>query len=194
MTTHGHTSKGKCSSEYRAWAGMRQRCSNPKNTAYRYYGGRGITVCPEWSSFEQFIADMGRKPRLRLTPTQIRFGMKPQRLTIERLDNNQGYSPDNCVWATFLQQANNTRRTQKPGFVRATKRGLPMTDESTQAPEPAPTTDVAVLLTMTPAQIFAPGKLNEVLAAIDKEARAEAKAADPTTTRRTVAGSTAQWP
>lgn len=56
-----------------------------------------------------------------------------------------------------------------------------MTDESTQAPEPAPTTDVAVLLTMTPAQIFAPGKLNEVLAAIDKEARAEAKAADPTT-------------
>lgn len=89
---------------------MRQRCLNPNNGSYKDYGGRGITVCPEWSSFEQFIADMGRKPR------------RKRRLTLERLNNDLGYSPANCVWATYLQQANNRRNSKFPGgFVYVTK-------------------------------------------------------------------------
>lgn len=92
-TTHGLSR----SSEYRAWQAMRSRCENHNNTKYEYYGGRGISVCNEWNSFEKFIADMGMKP----TPKH----------TLERKNPNLNYCPDNCYWATRLVQANNTRRT-----------------------------------------------------------------------------------
>lgn len=94
--THGCSGKrGKRATEYETWAGMRQRCFNENNSDYRNYGGRGITICERWDSFENFLADMGRKPS--------------KRHTIERTNNELGYTPENCVWAIHLTQANNTR-------------------------------------------------------------------------------------
>lgn len=81
------------SPEYRAWADMRQRCSNPKSTRFSRYGGRGISVCKSWDSFEVFYFDMGDRP----TPDH----------SIDRINNDLGYFKENCRWATRSQQQKN---------------------------------------------------------------------------------------
>lgn len=93
MTKHGE-SRG-CS-EYYSWRGMRRRCLNRTDKAFKYYGGRGIKICERWaSSYEAFIQDMGRKPS--------------PRHSIERKNNDGNYEPGNCVWALPIDQNNNRR-------------------------------------------------------------------------------------
>jgi len=90
--SHGMTK----SPEFKAWVAMRQRCNNPKHAEYARYGARGIKVCPEWNtSFEAFIRDMGVRPSARHS--------------IERKDNDRGYEPENCIWATADVQMRNRR-------------------------------------------------------------------------------------
>lgn len=77
---------------------MHQRCENPRNRSYKNYGGRGITVCERWNNFENFLSDMGPgKPGW----------------SLERVDNDKGYCPENCCWATAKQQGLNTRFTRR---------------------------------------------------------------------------------
>lgn len=97
-TTHGHSSNGKLTSEYNSWRNMRDRCNLPSSESYKSHGGRGITVCEQWSSFQTFLSDMGPKP----TPKH----------TIGRMDNDGNYEPDNCEWETSNQQMRNRTDTR----------------------------------------------------------------------------------
>lgn len=96
FTKHGHSPAGKHSSEYSSWSQMKSRCAGSSEHNLRLYKNRGIKVCDRWlHSFENFLADMGKKP-------------SPKH-SIDRIDGSKGYEPSNCRWATTKQQANNTR-------------------------------------------------------------------------------------
>ncbi len=97
---HGHALSTKRTTEYIIWGSMIKRCTNPKCQAYPNYGGRGIFVCERWLDFRNFYLDMGARP----------VG-----LTLERRNNNEGYNPTNCYWATRSQNSLNRRQWYRIG-------------------------------------------------------------------------------
>lgn len=91
--------------EYPRWRSMHQRCYYERNPSFKYYGARGIKVCQRWWSFENYLSDMGPAPEGR---------------SLDRIDNDGDYSPDNCRWATLSEQSLNVRaRVRKPRKPRA---------------------------------------------------------------------------
>jgi hypothetical protein len=107
MPTHGDSRNGTRTPEYMAWQSMNNRCRNPAHPNFKYYGKRGITVCNRWSNnYENFLADMGRRP----TPGH----------SLDRINNDRGYEPLNCRWATRTQQMRN-RQPRKLTIVMVTE-------------------------------------------------------------------------
>lgn len=95
-TKHGQTTSKGWHRLYRVWLSMRSRCNNPKVKYWKWYGGKGIKVCPEWDDFSVFLADMG--------PTW------KEGLELERIDGNLGYSKSNCCWKSHFEQMQNTTK------------------------------------------------------------------------------------
>lgn len=98
------------SPEYRTWQMMRNRCLNPNAQDYEYYGGRGITICDQWSTFDGFLADMGRRP----TPEY----------TLDRIDSDGAYEPSNCRWATRKEQSRNRSYAKTQAYKLAEQLGV----------------------------------------------------------------------
>lgn len=94
---------------YRIWSNMKSRCYNPKASRYEHYGGKGITVCPEWHDNFQAFHDWA-----------MSHGYQDD-LSIDRIDNGKGYSPDNCRWETTKKQANNLSVNRQITFQGITK-------------------------------------------------------------------------
>lgn len=98
MKSHGHTKNRSKSPTYYTWTSMKDRCNRESYFLYKNYGGRGITYCEEWETFDKFLTDMGERP---------------DGLTLDRLDVNGNYCPENCKWSNKFDQARNRRNMQK---------------------------------------------------------------------------------
>lgn len=96
MMVHGASPRIGPSPEYQVWKHMRERCHNPRHLRFAHYGGRGIAITPRWDSFATFLADMGPRP----------FGF-----TLDRINVDGPYAPENCRWADASTQARNKRQT-----------------------------------------------------------------------------------
>ena len=92
---HGHARRKHTTTTYTVWADMVKRTSNPRHWAWKYYGGRGITLTKRWLHFENFLEDMGERP---------------YSLTLDRVNNEGNYEKSNCRWATRAQQSQNRRK------------------------------------------------------------------------------------
>jgi hypothetical protein len=95
---HGQSRRESMTGAYRTWRAMIARCENLNHVSYRYYGGRGISVCERWKQFANFFADMGERPP----------GM-----WIDRINNDVNYEPGNCRWQTPSDQGKNRRNTKR---------------------------------------------------------------------------------
>ena len=92
--THGHSINRTPSSTYRSWQMMKNRCQNSTAENWKWYGARGITICKRWEKFENFLSDMGEKPKGK---------------SLDRINNAIGYSPENCKWSSIKEQCRNRR-------------------------------------------------------------------------------------
>lgn len=92
--------------EHKIWLGMRSRCLSPTAAKYHLYGGRGITICKRWGEFSNFFADMGFRPS--------------KRHSLDRIDNDGPYSPENCRWATQSEQCRNQKRNHLVTYMGVT--------------------------------------------------------------------------
>jgi hypothetical protein len=97
-TRHGHA-VGSGTPTYVSWQTMRRRCVDENHPAYKYYGGKGVSVCERWSVFDNFLSDMGERP----------IGH-----TIDRINSDGNYEPSNCRWADWKTQAANRKKRSTP--------------------------------------------------------------------------------
>lgn len=104
---HGEGANQRETPEYRAWTNMKSRCQNPNHVQFPDYGGRGIRVCERWQTFENFLADVGRRPS--------KFH------SIDRINNDGGYEPGNVRWATWEEQNSNQRKRGEGSKARAAR-------------------------------------------------------------------------
>ena len=105
-SVHGHAQNGHRSPTYYSWQAMRERCLNPHHKNFNRYGGRGICVCSRWNCFLSFLHDMGERPEGK---------------TLDRIDNDGNYCPENCRWATLNKQMKNRSTTRFLTFHGVTK-------------------------------------------------------------------------
>lgn len=107
---HGGATRTKRSREYIVWCHMKSRCLNKNSKDFRYYGGRGISICDQWvNSFDNFLSDMGLRPT--------------SKHSIDRIDVNGNYEPNNCRWVTQnIQVINSRKTTNESGYRGLSKR------------------------------------------------------------------------